>query len=282
MTLPCPPRRLMATPNKGPGLPGPLSFWGGKSGPSVPLRATWDRFSNRTHRSQRSADPGRVAPVTSDGSGRALPIPTSGSPFGDRGVTRAGSSVRCLSQSLAGFLGEHLGAIGDAAGQHSPAESAPVPAAGRPASCGCRFAMCSSHRVVMRDPARVTANHGSFDRTEPLGSVAPGGGSPSLPAFALKPNRSSKPLGGWDLGTAHAGVVCRGSCRPLEGHGPRAAADIDTAAWQPSHVTRPGSLTGQAFRLSRYRSLGRTDLDYAFPSDPARVSTPIQGGLAMT
>lgn len=155
-------------------------------------------------------------------------------------------------------------------------------AAVRPASSRSRFAMRASPRVVMRDPARVRANHGSLDHAEPPSSVTDGGGSPSLPASAWKSKWNSRPQGGCNLGPAPASVVCRGSCRPLEGHGHRAAAGVDTAAWQPCHVTRPGSLTGQAFRLSRYRSLGRTDLDYVFPPDPARVSTPIQGGFAMT
>ncbi len=58
---PSPHFRLLAAAHKGPGLPGPLSFWGTKSGPRVPRRAFRSGIESAAQLSHPCTDPARVA-----------------------------------------------------------------------------------------------------------------------------------------------------------------------------------------------------------------------------
>ena len=79
---PSPQVRLLAASHKGPGFPGPLSFWGGQSGPHVPLWALRSGIGSTAQLSQASTDPARVARVDCRwAAGADVALSGSGSPI---------------------------------------------------------------------------------------------------------------------------------------------------------------------------------------------------------
>jgi len=274
VTLPCPPRRHTATPNKGPGFPGPLSFWGGKSGPSVPLWAVWDRFSNCTHRSPGCADPARVAPLYVDGSGWASAIPIVTTQVGAAEPPRAGSRVRCWSQSVV--------AIESWSTRYIPPMAASTATASVLNSGELAWADYADQHAVSRDPARVTLVPESLHRAARAASASFGKVPVTLPESSSLPSRTYAPLSGRRPRPEPLSATCKGSCRLLDHHRSRSSERGDSTAWEPCQVTRPGSPMSQVVRSGKCWSSGRVGLTSAIPCDPARVSTSTHGGLAMT
>jgi len=79
---PSPQVRLLAAPHKGPGLPGPLSFWGEKSGPHGSRWALRSGIESAAQLSQPTADPARVARVLWGwAAGADIALPSVGSHF---------------------------------------------------------------------------------------------------------------------------------------------------------------------------------------------------------